>query len=657
MSRVLTGCLWLLLACPGEDTDSVDQDSDSGEPVRLPMAAITISLLPAGQPNLLVPIQVGVDSTTRRAFVSSNGLPTLGEVDLDSGALVAVHALGNIPSLHPLVAPADDGGVWLGFDAEPAVQRFVAGEWITAAVTPLVQCHALVALPGGAVAAAGRNAEGEDDRLVIVSPDDTVLEVPFSGAVMAMVVTAAGLAVLRADGAQAAEVLTLDPATGEQLDSCGAPDSGIAGGFAWMAALDDGGFGFARSSMVGRVSCPKGEWLSAPFGRENRSVLPARDGGFVVLDRLGGTDRNWGLATTFDSALEVVGRPFETGKNSGYGALDPVTGLAWVNSEGTGELWALNTLTGAVAHRVELGAHVESLAVDPRNADRVVYTGRLTTELGVADLRAGTVQRVDTDRRWAVSPTWLRERLFYLDDLTGEIVEVNADTLVERAVLPSVLGANSFLTLSDLLAHPDRGTLFVTDAQTNELAEVDPDSGALLGRWQLGGVLPEDPDEPGRLELVLAAGNVVSVRNNDGVVTVVNPDSAALAGLGQAHAGAVKLTVRSHQMDAVEPSGSGEAVWLSSGRISLASLVGEVPLEGVDHVLVDEEDGTRLVWRADTAVVEWLVNGVSAGSAEVPKAQWGAPALAYGGSGESAGVALGTFDGAELRWVPLVGAL
>jgi hypothetical protein len=542
---IAVGLAALLGGCPAEDSGG-DPDPDRPDP-RGPLAAVTIPLLPSGQPNLLVPIQVGLDATTRRAFVSSNGLPTLAEVDLDTGALVAVHALGDIPALHPLVAPGDDGGVWLGFDAAPALARFVPGDGEAVPVdTPLVLCHALVALPGGGVAAAGRDAAGADDRLVIVDASGDVREVAFSGSVMGMTLYDGGLAVLRSEGAVVVKVLTLDPADGAVLDRCGAPDSGLPGGFAWLAALDDGGFGWSQTSSVSRVDCPSGTWRSAELGRENRAAVALTDGAFLVFDRVGGTDRNWGLATRFDPTLDLLGRAFETGKNSGYAAPDPVTGLVWVNSEGTGELWAIEPDTGTVVHRVTLGAHVESLAIDPRTADRVVYTGRLTTEIGVADLRAGTVRRVDTDRRWSVSPTWLGERLFYLDDLTGDVVEVDPDTRVERAVLPSALGPNSFLTLADLLADPDRGTLFVAEPSSNRVAEVDPDDGALRATWTLSGAPPKNPDTPGRVELVGTAAGVVAVRNNDGVVSLIVPDREDLAGEGTAHEGAVKLAVRSH---------------------------------------------------------------------------------------------------------------
>lgn len=645
--------LLVLLACDSAPPDSAG-DTDSVPIIpRDPMAAISLALLPEGQPNLLVPIQVGIDATTRRAFVSSNGLPTLAEVNLDLGVLEAVHDLGEVPALHPLVAPASDGAVWLGFEAAPALQRFVPGEGLLDVGAPFAQCHALVALPGGGVAAAGRSEAASDDQLVFVAPGGALTVLPWTGTVMAMAMTTAGLAVLRAEGAQAAAVLTLDPATGAELGRCGSADSGIAGGFAWLAGLDDGGFAFASTTTVSHLACPSGEWSSIVSGRENRSVVPLSGGEFLVLDRLGGENHNWGFASRFDSTLTPTGQGFETGKNSGYGALDPATGLLWMNSEGTGELWAMDTFRGEAESRVELGAHVESLAVDPNNPDRVVYGGRLSTEIGVADLRSGTLTRVDTDRRWPVSPVFLGERLFYLDDLTGEIVEIDRESLADVRILPSALGPNSFLTLADMVAHAERGTLFVSGPESNEVAEVDPDSGAVLGRWTLSGQRPRDPDQPGRLELVLAGGGVVAVRNNDGVLSRIDPDASALAAAGTAHAGAVKLTVRSHQMDAVERSEDGASVWLSSGRIAADTLMGEAPIEGVDHVLADEEGGARLVWEADARRVAWLIEGAVESEAAVPFAEWGAPALAVGGEGAAAGVALGTFDTAVVSWVPL----
>lgn len=651
VSRVAAGLLLVLAGC-----DSTPEPPDSGQdsdPVtaRAPLDAVTLSLLPAGQANLLVPIQVGLNATTRRAFVSSNGLPTLAEVDLDAGALVAVHELGDIPALHALVAPADDGSVWLGFDSAPGLQRFVPGVGLEDPRAPLEACHALVALPGGGVAAAGRTEAGSDDLLLLVSPDGTTVTVPWTGAVMSMALTSAGLAVLQSEGTEVRAVVTLDPATGEELGRCGAPDSGIGGGFAWMAPLEDGGFAFATSTVVSRVSCPSGEWATLTAGRENRSVLPLPDSQFLVLDRLGGTDRNWGLASRYEADLTPTRDAFETGKNSGYGALDPVTGLAWMNSEGTGELWGMDPLTGEVSARVPLGAHVESLVVDPGNPDRVVYSGRLSTEIGVADLRGASLVRVDTDRRWPVSPVFLGERCFYLDDLTGDIVEVDRESLAEKAVLPSALGTNSFLTLSDLLAHPERGTLFVSGPQSNEVAEVDPDSGAVVGRWTLGGVAPRDPDLPGKLELALAGSFVVVVRNNDGLLTRIDPDAATHVGEGEAHPAAVKLTVRSHQMDATEVSEDGKYVWLTSVRMNADSFDADEPLDDVERMLVDETSGARLTWGAGT--ITWWVGGNAVADAPAAGSEWGAPAFAVGGEADTVGVAMGSFDTAQLSWVPL----
>jgi hypothetical protein len=105
-------------------------------------------------------------------------------------------------------------------------------------------------------------------------------------------------------------------------------------------------------------------------------------------------------------------------------------------------------------------------------------------------------------------------------------------------------------------------------------------------------------------------------------------------------------------MDAVEASVDGAALWLAGGRIDAATLAAEAPLDDVSHVLRDEGDTRRLVWSDDLDALVWIVDGSFGERIAVPAATWGAPALAFGGDGDSAGVALCTFDGAEIRWVP-----
>jgi hypothetical protein len=113
----------------------------------------------------------------------------------------------------------------------------------------------------------------------------------------------------------------------------------------------------------------------------------------------------------------------------------------------------------------------------------------------------------------------------------------------------------------------------------------------------------------------------------------------------------VKLTVRSHQMDATEVSEDGKYVWLTSVRMNADSFDADEPLDDVERMLVDETSGARLTWGAGT--ITWWVGGNAVADAPAAGSEWGAPAFAVGGEADTVGVAMGSFDTAQLSWVPL----
>ena len=646
--------MWFLLAaCEPDDPGGGPGDSEASTP----LADTELEILPAGQSNMLVPIQVAVNATTRRAWASSNGLPNLAEVDLDAGQLVAVHAVADMPNLHPFVAADDLGIVWLGFDTQPAFLRYDPATGTGASVdTPMLEVHDLVALAGGGAAAAGSFADGLDS-IVISNPDGTVRTVADTGgSVLGMMTRSTGeLAVMLGDKAtrEVSGIEFVDPATGAVTGRCGTTPSGITGAFAWMDEMPGFGFVFAQTTLVGAVDCESGAWRSLTVGGENRATMGLGDGTFAVLDRVGGQDRNWGLLRRFNADLSPAGDDIQTGKNSGYGGRDPVTGRLWMNSEGTDELWAMNPGDAEPAARVRLGAHIESLAVDPRNPRSAVWSGRLSTTIGRADLDAGTLSAVDVFPHWPVSPVWLGERCFYLDDLTGEVIEVNSDTLTEIAVLPSPLGPNSTLTLSDLLAVEARGTLFVDNAEANTLAEIDPDSGTILASWALGGNPPEDENQPGKVELSLTNAGIVALRNRDGAATLVDPDQPTIVAFATLGSSASKSVTNAHLMDAVRVSADGDRLWFGNIQIDPTSLGLGVELDGAVQVVSDAADRGLLAWGDDpAALMLFSANGNARQTFETDEAPWGAPVLVLMGEGRDSGVLAGSFDRATLHYQP-----
>jgi hypothetical protein len=230
------------------------------------------------------------------------------------------------------------------------------------------------------------------------------------------------------------------------------------------------------------------------------------------------------MARWFDADLQPTRAPFATGKNSGHGDIDTETGTLWLNSEGTTEIQGFDPETGARTHRVRIGLHLESALVDPDTPDVVWTTGRLSETVARVDLRAHTAITSEALEGWPVSPVLADGSLWALDQLTQEIWSYDPDTLAVRDHLDLGLPDNALLTFDTLVWHPGRGTLFLADSQENVLLEIDPASGAELGRWPLAGDPVTDPDVTGRVQVIVAGDLLFAVRSLDGQLTRVDPD-------------------------------------------------------------------------------------------------------------------------------------
>lgn len=646
----------ILAACtPEQETGGESgSDTDTAAPVT-PLADIVIPLLPAGQANLLVPIQLGLDPLGRRLFVSSNGLPNLAEIDLDAAALVTVHEVPDMTELHPFVAADEDGSVWLGFKGSPALGRFEPSSGSYAVVdAPVSEVHALVSVSGGGAVAAGESVAGEGDDLVAVAAGTVLETYNFPGAVLGLdAATGGGVnALVRETTAKPPNaMLTLGGASLTETARCAIdPDSRATAGFSWFDEVPGVGFAITQDSSISLLSCDEGTWSSVKIGTENRSVFGLEDGSFVALDRMGGQDKNWGLARYFDGTLQPARTSVQVGKNSGYGARDPETGLVWMNSEGTGEVWAWRPETGEVEQRVRLGAHVESLMMDPRDDRRVYFTGRLSSSFGWANLETGELLLASDVLVWPVSPTWLDGRLYVLDELEGTLAELDPDTLAVLRTFDSGLGPNPTLTLSDLAADPVRGWLYINNGGTGEVAAIDAESGAVLNTWSLFEATT-DADTPGRAELLVAGEGLVALRNSDGALRRLNPDSGAITS-GEADSRAVHFVIRGHAMDSLALSADGGRAWSGPWAFDPVSLASVLLLDADVQVLADEGEGGFLAWRAEPAeVVTLAADGVETGSFPTGTAPWGFPGMVVRGTGGDRGVVLGSYDRGDLEVV------
>lgn len=632
-----------VLACtdPTADGPPGPTSDDTSTP---PPQGYTARLLPEGQANLLLPIHVGLDVTGRRLYVSSNGLPNIAEIDVDAAELVAVHTVDTV-NLHPRVA-AGAAGVWLGYEDPPALMR-LTGEVVEAGVE---RVHALVSTDDGGAVLAG--SAGEADLLVSVDASGAVVSSAVDGSVLALDVGAGGVAALVREGDATAPTalisLDADLAVSSRCDIVG----GGQAAFSWMDESPQG-WVVSMPTGVATLTCPSGAWTEIPIGRENRAIFSLPDETILVLDRLGAADRNWGVARRFDASLAAIGKGTDIGKNSGYAAYDPTSGLVWMNSEGTGEVWAVDGATGAIVERIRLGAHVESLVADADG--RVVFTGRLAAQYGRADAAAEELTVAEGDLTWPSAPTWLGERLFVLDELDTTVAEIDPDTLEVMSERDPGLGSNAVLTLSDMVAHPTRGTLFVTHGELNVLAEIDPDEMVVLNRWDLGGGVVTDPNVPGRLEALVVPDGVLTLRNHDGAWTLVDPDASEPLASGTLDDEAIRAVSAGHQLDAARLSRDGERVWVAGAAFDTRSLTGVRSLEGVDLV-IDDDGGEVVAWRADPPAL-FTISASDERSQPVPveSAAWGHPAAVLVGEGQARAVWLGSFDGATLHFVPLPG--
>jgi DNA-binding beta-propeller fold protein YncE len=633
------------------DSAGPGDSADTGVPDGLP--AVTVRLLPDGQPNLLLPIQVGLDAAARRLYVSSNGLPSIAEVDLDSRALVAVHWLPDMSALHALVAPDGAGGVWLGFDEAPALARFdVATDTYTVLDTELEGVSALASGASGGAVAAG--AVGELDRLVALDASGALATLDVTGVLGLDPDVSGGIHALvrEADATRPNAVVTLTVDTLAETDRCDIrPDGAATTGFTWFDELP-GGYALAQSTRVAHLDCGSGAWTSMDIGQENRSVFATGADRFIVLDRMGGMDQNWGLARTFDTSLAAVGGGAPTGKNSGYAIRDPGTGLVWMNSEGTGEVWALDPGTGAIEARVRMGMHVESMALGPDSDTRVFFTGRLASTYGAVDLSTGDVALVQDALLWPVSPTWLDGRLYVLDELADIIAEIDPASLEVLRTFDAGLGANSTLTLSDLTADPATGRLYVSNGGRDTVAELDASNGTVLRTWELGSPVT-DADVPGRLELALARGGVIALRNSDGLLRRVDLTTGELTST-MADPRAVRSVVQAKAMDGLQAADDGARVWFGPWAFDPTTLTEVDALASNDLVFRDLGIAGYLAWHPEDSTILWFeASGGVRGRYEGPSAPWGAPALLLRDADGDRGVVFGQFDDATVQYVPL----
>jgi hypothetical protein len=513
------------------------------------------------------------------------------------------------------------------------------------------------------VAVLGRAAEEEVDRLALISPGGGLeLEevLPTSGLALAPTRNAELGLLLKGTEGPGLEALELrsdlDLALGSRCNVLAEelPEAS----FAWMAQLEGGDWAISQETRLSLLRCPSGEWSQLEVGRENRSAIALPGGGFASLDRIGadGThDPNWGLLRRYTSELSRVGEVWPTGKNSGYGALDPETGLVWMNSEGTAELWAMEPESGALVHRVRLGEHIESVAVEEEGR-QIWFSGRLSNLHGRIDLDSGELRRVSDLITWPVAPVMAEGWLYLLDQLNSTLHRVDPQSLEVAERWELGLSVNTLLTLSDMAWSPERGTLLIAQAADDLLLEFDPAEGRELARWELAGPAISEPDMAGRVEVVPLGDAAVVVRSTDGALSRVDLESGDVLG-GDLPDGGIAALRSAHLLDATCLSEDGSRLWVGRFALDPADLGLLWELEsGVDLILHDAGEGELLAWRdqPDSLVVLDAEGAILRGR-ELPDDPFGNAGFAVLRGADGASVVMGSFAGASLRAVSLQG--
>lgn len=635
-----------------------------GMPHMPPHDGTAVALLPADQDNHLLPLYVGIDPGGNSLYTSCNALPTIAEIDLVAGELVWVHDLGFDHPGHAKVFPDGADRVWFSWEGEPGDPTVIRLDPATREVdhldTGLLSIYHGVGLRDGGVAFAGQRgglAPSQTALQILDRRGEIVTEAILGAEVIAMIQDSDGaLALLiRSAEGQRAGVFRLRPTDLAIIDECLEPEAEpFAGGFGMLAELPDGGYAAAQDDAVHRIHCDGQPWRRQQLTDGHRDIVVV-DEQILVFNGTG-TDEtagpNWGIARRWDHDLEPLDPWYATGKNSRYGRADRESGLVWFNSEGTTEVWGMDPADGSIVHRIQLGEHIESLAVSPQG--RVLYTGRLSNAFGLVDFEDETVHDVREAVTWPVAPVWQGTTVWLLDQLASTLYEIDGETLAILDVHDLGLDDNTLLTFSDVAYHAGRQTVFVAHSEQGVLVEYDPRLHVPVQRWQLHGPALSDDDLTGRLELFVLDHGVITFRNADGVFNLVDPDQDEVAGWTQLHPEDVDALRADKRIDQGLRTANGQRIYAGGFAVDTATLQRRPEYDlPVTALIADLHDGVFLGWRQDDlAVVVVDSDGQTLAEQVLPLNPQGEPALAYV-PGDDPALIFTEFRRAEFRRLPL----
>ena len=493
-ARVLAFWLPLLAACSQEiEQYCVDlQDDPSG-------------------PNHVQPYHVWVDDARREIWNTALETPTVAVIDADTHELNERLKVADFPLDRPVVVTDDQGVLWVGGGTQPALTRYDRDTKEHEAWFPLDGVSAMLPRPGGGVIVFGPEADGSHAVAVVGADGEMVtkLATPFTAG---MVAHPDGVLLL----SMAGDIRDVNDLS--LLGNCPLPTEGKFG-----VVLPGGPAVVTTDTVIGWSDCAGGMTLWT-LGIENKEVVPYGEGA-MVLDRIGTDDPNLGIARYVD-ATGVTDR-FVTEKNTGFGAVDPSTGVLWANSEGTDEIVAFDMDAGVRTTGVRLGTFLDGLAADPESHDTFIATGRLSdTVKRVVD---GVIVAETHDIHWPYSPVIdpSRGAVWLFRQTDNVVLEADAETLVVRREIDLGFAPNPQLLFSTLVHDPARDLLYFAESSTDTLVQIDPEAGIEIQRWDLGGPLITDPDDVGELTAQVdpISGAVFLGRTNDGRLQRVLPPS------------------------------------------------------------------------------------------------------------------------------------